>query len=68
MAGPQEARTGDKARLTQFRELSGLLEGRQSFFMLAVHIRKGLLFILSSILGGQMSPCSTWIPSVDIAS
>ena len=68
MAGQQEAMTGDKARLTQFRKLSGLLEGQQSFFMLAVHIRKGLLFTLSSVLGGQMSPCSTWIPSVDTAS
>ena len=56
MAGQQEAMTGDKARLTQFRKLSGLLEGQQNFFMLAVHIRKGLLFTLSSVLGGQMSP------------
>ena len=29
MAGQQEAMTGDKARLTLFREPSGLLEGRQ---------------------------------------
>lgn len=68
MAGQQEAMTGEKARLAHFRELSGLLEGRQSFFMLAGHIRKGLLFTLSSVLGGQMSPCSTRIRSVDTAS
>ena len=68
MAGQQEAMTGDKARLTQLRKLSRLLEGQQSFFMLAVHTRNGLLFTLSGVLGGQMSPCSTRIPSVDTAS
>ena len=29
MAGQEEAMTGDKARLTLFREPSGLLEGRE---------------------------------------